>query len=316
MKRIKLTLSSFLKKTILLLALTLCYPQSEILSHYIAPDFDTSPFYNRYLEKPKESETTPASFFILNNEYNRGALDNRNVNNTTLYGESFFKEGMFTLNFNVNYIYFDQKDRQDAARYGKPYVGGKLFPFYKSQADDNYFFFLEGRIGFPVSAETSRFIDSNYYSAQGNAAFGYKWNSISLTGKIGGEMPISPNRPHDEHEDGVPYYLRPPEPILSYFIEEVQVKRSTNATGNIYYSISPDVSLFAGYMYKTPFYGVQKETATGNKVPLIFREASIGLQYRFLEKYILTLSYKNPLYRGEDFRPYESSIQMAFSLNL
>lgn len=316
MKILKLWVTSLIKKRILLLAVILYYPQNEIWSHYIAPDFDSSPFYIRYLEKPKENENTPPTFFILNNEYNRGGLDNRNINNTTLYGESFFKEGLFTLNFNVNYIYFDQKDRQDAARYGKPYLGGKLFPFYKSQANDDYFFFLEGRLGLPASAETSRFIDSNYYSAQGNLALGYKWNSISFTGKVGGEMPISPNRPHDEHEDGVPYYLRPPEPILSYFMEDIQVKKSTTASGNIFYAINAEFSLFAGYTYKTPFYGVQKETSTGNKVPLIFREASIGLHYRITEKYILTLSYRNPLYRGEDFRPYESSIHTAFSASL
>jgi hypothetical protein len=316
MKIIMQSLASLLKNNILFLAVILCYPQNEIWSHYIAPDFDTSPFYIRYLEKPKENENTPPSFFILNNEYNRGALDNRNTSTTTLYGESFFKEGLFTLNFNINYIYFDQKDRQDAARYGKPYLGGKLFPFLKTQANDDYFFFLEGRLGLPISAETSRFIDSNYYSAQGNIALGYKYNVFSFTGKVGGEIPISPNRPHDEHEDGVAYYLRPPEPILSYFIEDIQLKKSTNASGNIFYSITSEFSIFVGYTYKTPFYGVQKETSTGNKVPLIFREASIGLHYRITEKYLLTLSYRNPLYRGEDFRPYESSLQAAFSVNL
>ncbi len=278
------SLNKFLRVSLFIITAILCYPQKSILAHYIAPDFDTSPFYVRYLDKPNEDKNSPASFLILNNEFNRGALDNRNTNTTTLYGESFFNEGLFTLNFNVNYIYFDQKNRQDAARYGKPYIGGKFFPFHETQANHNYFFFLEARLGLPISAETSRFIDSNYYSTQGNIAFGYKWNVISFTGKIGGEIPISPNRPHDEHEDGVPYYLRPQEPILSYFIEEIQLKKSTNAVGNIFYAFTSELSLFAGYTYKTPFYGVQKETSTGNKVPLIFKEASIGMHYRITEK--------------------------------
>lgn len=53
-------------------------------------------------------------------------------------------KGLFTVNADFSYIYYDQKERNDFARYGKPNIGSKLFPFVKTQAEKNYFLFLEG----------------------------------------------------------------------------------------------------------------------------------------------------------------------------
>ena len=225
--------------------------------------------------------------------------------------------GLFTVNANVSYIYYDQKERSDFARYGKPYIGSKLFPFYKTQSENNYFFFLEGRIGFPTSAVNQKFIESNYYTAQGNAAFGYLWKDFSIVGRVGGEIPISRYTGDRATEyDEVPYILRPPQTFTYNQIDNVELKKTTNAAGFISYIINNHISIFTGYSYRTPFNGIQKERSTGDKVPLIFREASFGVNYRFSEKYMLTVSYRNPLYRGRDFRPYESSINIAFIFNL
>ena len=298
-----------------ILAATLYYLLTSIYlnAHHTGSGLDTTQFNVRFLGQGEDTGKFPPTYFILSNDYNRGSQENRNINNTTIYGESIFMQGLFTVNANFSYIYYDQKERSDFARYGKPYIGSKLFPFYKTQAENNYFFFVEGRIGFPTSGVNQKFIESNYYTAQGNLAFGYLWKRISVVGRIGGEMPISrytgdTNNTNDE----VPYILRQEQKFTYNQIDNIQLKKTTNAAGFISYIINNHISIFSGYTYRTPFNGIQKERSSGDKVPLIFREVTLGVNYRFSEKYMLTVSYRNPLYRGRDFRPYESSINIAF----
>ena len=289
----------------------------SLYSHHTGSGLDTTQFNVRFLGQDADKGGFPPTYFIVSNDYNRGAQENRNINTTTVYGESIFMNGLFTVNANFSYIYYDQKERSDFARYGKPYVGSKLFPFYKTQAENTYFFFLEGRVGFPTSAVNQKFIDSNYWTAQGNLAFGYLLKSISIVGRVGGEIPISRYTGDRTTEyDEVPYILRPPQTFSYNQIDKIELKKTTNASGFISYIINNHISFFVGYLYRTPFNGIQKDRSTGDKIPSIFREASVGLNYRFNEKYMLTFTYRNPLYRGKDFRPYESSISVALVFNL
>jgi len=289
----------------------------SLQAHHTGSGLDTTQFNVRFLGQEADTSGFPPTYFIMSNDYNRGAQENRNIDTTTIYGESIFMKGLFTVNANFSYVYYDQKNRSDFARYGKPYIGSKLFPFYKTQADKKYFFFLEGRIGFPTSGVNHKFIDSNYYTAQGNMAFGYLWKDFSVVGRVGGEMPISRYTGDRSTEyDEVPYILRPPQTFTWNHIDNIQLKKTTNAAGFISYIVNNHISIFTGYSYRTPFNGIQKERSTGDKVPLAFREVSFGLNYKFNEKYMLTVSYRNPLYRGKDFRPYESSINVAFTFNL
>jgi hypothetical protein len=289
----------------------------SINSHHTGSGLDTTQFNVRFLGKDEDKGGFPPTYFIVSNDYNRGAQENRNINTTNVYGESIFMRGLFTVNANFSYVYYDQKERSDFARYGKPYIGSKLFPFYETQADNNYFFFLEGRIGFPTSAVKQKFIDSNYYTAQGNMAFGYLWKDFSVVGRVGGEIPISRYTGDRSNEyDEVPYILRPPQVFNYNQIDKIELKKTTNASGFVSYILNNHISFFAGYLYRTPFNGIQKDRTSGDKVPLIFREVSGGINYRFSEKYMLTVTYRNPLYRGKDFRPYESSISIALVFNL
>lgn len=288
-----------------------------IEAHHTGSGLDTTQFNVRFLGQEEDKGGFPPTYFIVSNDYNRGAQENRNINTTNVYGESIFMRGLFTVNANFSYIYYDQKERSDFARYGKPYVGSKLFPFYKTQAENNYFFFLEGRVGFPTSAVNQKFIDSNYWTGQGNIALGYLLKSISIVGRIGGEIPISRYTGDRSNEyDEVPYILRPPQVFNYNQIDKIELKKTTNASGFVSYIVNNHISFFAGYLYRTPFNGIQKDRTSGDKVPLIFREVSGGINYRFNEKYMLTVTYRNPLYRGKDFRPYESSISIALVFNL
>ncbi|MBK8398104.1 MAG: hypothetical protein IPL26_23050 [Leptospiraceae bacterium] len=289
----------------------------SLSAHHTGSGLDTTQFNVRFLDQEADKDGFPPTYFIISNDYNRGARENRNINTTTIYGESIFMKGLFTVNADFSYIYYDQKERNDFARYGKPNIGSKLFPFVKTQAEKNYFLFLEGRIGFPTSGEKNKFIESNYYTAQGNIAFGYLWKKFSIVGRFGGDMPISRYQGDTSVEyDEVPYILRPPRTVTYNQIDNIQLKKTTNASGFISYILNNHISFFSGYLYRTPFNGIQKERSTGDKIPLIFREVSFGLNYRFSEKYMLTVSYRNPLYRGRDFRIYESSINIAFIFNL
>lgn len=288
---------------------------SKLFSHHTGAGLDSTIFNFRFLD---QNSKYPPTYFILSSDYNKGSLENRNVIHNTIFLESFFLKGKLTLNGTFSYIYYDQKNRDDAARFGKPFVGMKYFPFAESQKEKKFFFYIEGRVGLATKSQTGKFIESNYNSGVGNIAIGYLYSRFAFLFRAGGEIPLSRNLSNYDNEEGIPYYLKtPPKNELILFpSEKIELKKSYNLSAIINIGIINNLSGFVGFLYKTPFYGIEKETTTGDKVPLIFREASIGANYIFLEKYLFSISYRNPLNRGAEFRPYESSYQIAFSMSL
>jgi hypothetical protein len=283
----------------------------SIYSHHTGAGLDTTLFNFRFLNNEKQGQDFPPTFFIFSTEWNRGAKENKDIYNNTVYVESFFMKGAFTINANMSYLYYDQKDRSDAGRYGKPGIGSKIFPFYKTQAEKNFFVFIEPRINFATGPDNTKFIESNYYTGSLNLAGGYAYQRFSFVTRIGGEFPLTKNT-SDNSENNLPNFLRLSTPNTS----NIELKKVTSINSIISYSIVQNFSIFTGFLYRTPFNGVEKEISTGDRVPLIFREGTIGMNYVLNEKYIFTLSYKHPFNRGREFRPYESSLLFAFSFSL
>jgi hypothetical protein len=253
----------------------------------------------------------PANYLVLTQDYYKATNENANVYTTTAFVEIPFYEGKFAVNASVPWNYYQQKNRSDAARIGKTYLGAKWFPL--GDFEKNYFVVLEGNLGFPSGPDTDRFTGGNYYSGQGLLTLGYLWNKWSFVIKAGGIAPLSRLEPSNlQDNDGIPYWLRPAtaEPPSQRY----ELKRTTLIQGYITYLLQREVSLFTGYLYRTPYEGVDFDTRDRDTIPRIFTEGTVGFTYNFSERYNLTVGYRYPFYRKPDHRLYESAWTVAFSM--
>jgi len=267
----------------------------------------------RFVDPFTGQREQPASYFVLTQDYYKATNENSNIYTTTAFVEVPFAEGQFAVNLSVPWIYFQQKGRGDAARIGKPYIGGKWLPL--ADFEKNYFLVLEGNIGFPSGPDTDRFTGGNYYSGQGMLTLGYLYNQWSFVLKGGGIQPLSRLRPSNlQDNDGIPYWLRPE--TADPPSERYELKKTTLFQGYVTYLFRPEVSLFVGWLYRTPYQGVDFDLETKETVPRIFQEGSVGCTYNFSEKYNLIITYRYPTYRKSDHRLYESAWTVAFSIEL
>ncbi|HNO22817.1 MAG TPA: hypothetical protein PKK94_07550 [Leptospiraceae bacterium] len=285
---------------------------SIMKAHHTGSGSDGAPNSNaRFIDPFTGKREKPANYGIMTYDLQKGERKNRNVHTVSAFGEVIFGEGQFALNATASYIYYDQKDRSDAARIGKVYLGAKYLPFFS--LDKNYFFVLEGRLGFPSGPDTDRFAGGNYYTGTANFTAGYKLDKFAFIGKISGIFPLSKLSPNNSNnDDGIPYYLRTS--VQSQEHNEIQLKKAGVYSVFINYFAHPNISLFTGFLYRTPYYGVEKETSTADRIPAFYKEGSIGISYNFSEKYTLSTMYRYPIDRGREFRPYESALTTAFTM--
>ncbi len=281
-------------------------------AHHTASGSDGAPNSNaRFIDPFTGKREKPANYGIITHDFQKGERKNRNVHTASAFGEVIFGEGQFALNAAASYIYYDQKDRRDAARIGKVYLGAKYLPFFS--LDKNYFFVLEGRLGFPSGSDTDRFTGGNYYTGTANFTAGYKLDKFAFIAKVSGIFPLSRLNPsNSNNDDGIPYYLRTSAQSPEH--NEIQLKKAGIYSAFINYFAHQNISLFTGFLYRTPYYGVEKETASADRIPAFYREGSVGVSYNFSEKYTLSTMYRYPLDRGREFRPYESALTTAFMM--
>jgi hypothetical protein len=287
----------------------------QLFAHHTGAGSDfVQPNNNRFLDPFTGRRESPGNYLIYNYELLKGERENRNVHANTLFVEKILGEGKYAINFSALYIYYEQFDRKDAARYGKPFIGAKYLPFL--DLSKNYIFILESRLGFPSGKRTDRFTGGNYYVGNLQFTTGYIYKRFSILGKIIGLFPFwNGGTVTQEDYSGVPYYLRPtPDYFARYLADKVQLKKSTiySIYANVF--IFKHLSVFFGFLYRTPYEGIEKTRATGDRIPLIFRESSIGFTIPFSEKYALTLTYRQPLNRGKEFRLYESAYNLSFMM--
>ncbi|MCC5813553.1 MAG: hypothetical protein JJT78_02250 [Leptospira sp.] len=292
---------------ILCLGLSFLYPLS---AHHTGTSHNPTAT-TRFVDPFTGKREQPANYLVLTQDYYKATNENSNVYTTTGFVELPFKEGEFAFNVSVPWTYFEQKGREDAARIGKTYMGGKWLPLADFQKD--YFIVLEGNVGFPSGPDTDRFTGGNYYTGQALVTLGYLWRDWSFVLKAGGVQPLSRLEPSNlQDNDGIPFWLRPAssEPPRQRY----ELKKTTLIQTYVTYLLMKEVSLFGGYLYRTPFQGVDFDTRTEDTIPRIFQEVTTGFTYNFSEKYNLTVGYRYPLYRKSDHRLYESAWTVAFSM--
>lgn len=254
----------------------------------------------------------PSSFLTLGGEWQKGAKENKDIFISNLFAEYRFPtKTSLAVNINLPYHYFRQKKRKDASRYGKVQLGFKYQPILQGSS---YFGILEGRLGFPSGSNPDQFTGGDYYTGTLFLTLGKAFleNRFSVLFRVGGIFPLTKlHQKNQAADDGINYFLRTKTVITTE--EPFELKKVTilSAYLNYYYH---SFTFFIGYLYRTPFEGVEKQLATGDKIPLIFKEASIGVSYLFAKRYIASFSYRRPRYRGQDFRPYESIYNLAISV--
>ena len=177
----------------------------------------------------------------------------------------------------------------------------------------NYILILETRLGFPSGSDTDRFTGGDYYVGSGIGTFGYIWNRLALVGKITGNFPLTKLHPQNQnYDDGIPYWARTSLPSTS--TESIELKKVTILSTYLTYYVHSKISLYTGFLYRNPYEGIEKTLSTGDRIPLVFREGSVGFSYNFSEKYFLGVTYRHPLERGKEFRLYESAITTVLSM--
>ena len=181
----------------------------QIFSHHTGGGGDfIQPNNNRFVDPFTGKREKPNDYFLFNYEMLKGERENRNIHTSTIFAEKILADGMFGLNFSAPFIYYEQKNRSNAGRYGKPYIGVKYLPLFN--VNSSYILILETRLGFPSGKNGNRFAGGNYYVGITNFTAGYNLNRFTLVGKISGQFPLSGQGEIEKSEnDGIPYPLRP-----------------------------------------------------------------------------------------------------------
>ncbi len=283
---------------------------SPILAHHTGSS-DSPVATSRFVDPFTGKREKPTNYLVLTQDYYQSTRENSHLFTTTAFAEMNFFGGRFSINGSVPWNYYQQRNREDAARIGKTYLGFKYQPFF--DLDKPYFFVIEGSVGFPSGPDTDKFTGGNYYSGTGFIKLGYLYEKWAFVTKLGGIRPLTSSQPNNlQDNDGVPYYLRlpsatAPEPTYQY-------KNTGIASAYITYYLIPEMSIFSGILYRNPYNGVEYSQNKDKLNPHFFTEGSVGFSWNFSEKYNLSLAYRYPLQRDRDFRLYQSAWTFAFSM--
>ncbi|MBL8022130.1 MAG: hypothetical protein JNM27_20820 [Leptospirales bacterium] len=231
----------------------------------------------------------PETRIGISTDAQRGAADNRNIYSTTLSGEYAFVPGKFSASISAPYIYFDQKERSDAGRYGKPRAAATYMP-YNSQ----FILGFRGSIGFPTGPDTDHFTTEDYWDGGITAQTGFRLKSFVFLVSGSGLFPQA-HTPKKTENDELPWYLQGVRPRT---IREIELKKVTTWAGQIGWDFSSRFSTFVGYTYRTPYAGTEFVTHHAATVPSIYREVSVGATTQVTDSLFFSLDYRYPLYRG------------------
>ncbi len=193
----------------------------------------------RFVDPFTGKREKPANYVVLTQDFFKQTNENNNIHTSTFFGEINLKNGMFALNLSVPYTYYEQKDRSDAARIGKTYIGIKYLPLVDFQK--NYFIVFSANVGFPSGPDTDKFTGGNYYSGIPGLTFGYLLGKFSFVGKLSGIFPLSKSQPSNlQDNDGIVYWLR--NPSSSPPEETYLLKKTSLFSGYVTYLWKPGLS--------------------------------------------------------------------------
>lgn len=273
----------------------------------------------RFVDPFTGKRERPSDYFLISQDFQKGTIDNSNLHTTTLFGEFNFSGGKFAANFSVPWIYYEQKDRSDASRYGKAFVGAKWNPLVDSGLP--FFIILEGRLGFPSGADTDKFVGGDYYSGIANLTLGATWKQFLFVVRGSGIFPLSKDYAKLNEQSGLPYWAQSPSTQTTE--EHPEIQKITQWFAYVTYFWTKDFSVFGGLLYRTPYVNVigggsllEEDAETQKKFPKAFREASAGFNYTLTKGTYLTIAGRLPLTRDPDIRLYDYAITTSISFEI
>ncbi|WP_408605694.1 LIC11086 family outer membrane transporter [Leptospira fainei] len=293
--------------------------QRPILSHH-AGEGQTMASSTRFIDPFTGKKEKPLDYILITQDYQKGTIDHSNLYTTTLFGETFYSGGKFALNFSIPWIYYRQIGREDAARYGKPYLGFKWNPFIESNSP--FFILLEARLGFPSGGDSSKFTGGDYYSGLTNVTVGASFTRWLFVIRGSGIFPLSTDRSSTAEQVGVPYWAQSTNTTQTPETSP-KIQKVTQWFGYVTYRLTPNFNVFAGYLIRIPYVNVigggslVNETPNNRKTfPRIFREISSGFSCKAFKGSNLTIAGRFPLDRDSDIRLYDYAITTSLSVEI
>nr|WP_232225665.1 hypothetical protein [Leptospira broomii] len=274
----------------------------------------------RFIDPFTGKREKPLDYILMTQDYQKGTIDNSNLYTTTLFGETFYSGGKFALNFSVPWIYYQQIGRDDAARYGKPYIGFKWNPFLESTGP--FFLLLEARLGFPSGGDSDKFTGGDYYSGLTNLTVGASLDRWLFVIRGSGIFPLSRDHSSTTEQSGIPYWAQ-----ITNTIQAPEAfpktQKVTQWFGYATYRLAPNFNVFAGYLIRIPYVNVigggslVNETPGNRKAfPRSFKEVSSGFSCKAFKGSYLTIIGRLPLDRDSDIRLYDYAITTSLSFEI
>ncbi|MEM7184581.1 MAG: hypothetical protein AAF518_27040 [Spirochaetota bacterium] len=197
---------------------------------------------------------TPRPYFALTSELSQGARGRQDILETGFFAEMFFWKGRLSWNFSYSFYYYSLQNKQNVAKYGKPFLGSKFVPFLTLPY--NLVFFLENRVGFPTGQNWEKFTGGNYYVLDSSALLGKTFSKWSVFLRIGGMIPersiYTFSKP--SLEASLPYLLQRGSLVEQ---ETLLLKKVSYAHFLFQIPLAKQWSSFLGYFYRTPYNGVE-----------------------------------------------------------
>ncbi len=298
------------------------FSQGSVLWAHHAGEGGSTASSTRFIDPFTGKKGKPSDYVLITQDFQKGSIDNYNLHTTTLFAETNFANGKFALNFSAPWLYYEQKDGKDAARYGKPYLGAKWNPFI----DKNWPFFvlLEGRLGFPSGGDTDKFVGGDYYSGIANLTLGTSVGKWLFVLRGSGIFPLSKDHSSGDTQANLPYWAKDTSVANTTTTEEnVKIQKISQWFAYVTYFLNEDISVFGGLLYRTPYVNVigggslvEEDAETQKKFPKAFKEASLGFNWSMTKGTYLTVSGRLPLIRDPEIRLYDYAITTSVSIEI
>lgn len=249
-----------------------------------------------------DSTTVPRDQLVLSLDYLKGDRENRDIWTANVAGELVFFEGRLGLGLQVPYQYFEQRDRDNAARFSRPRLGLRLTPWPQIDLGSGASLYLIGDVdlGFATGSDRGRFVDENFYDSNAGATIALAIDDWIFSLRGGGVFPVS-RLPKPEIPDTPGLTRAPWEPVEETNTRDThELKKVTEWRVRAGYRLTESLLGFTGFLYRTPYAGIIKERATGDDVPKIYREVEAGLVYQLSETISITGIYRKPLFRKQE----------------
>ncbi len=249
----------------------------------------------------------PRSQVLFSVDYVKGEPDNRNIWTVSAAGELNVLDdedyGALGLNFQVPYVYYAQKDREDAGRYGRPRLGLRAQP--KLGEQETFFLVADADLGFAAGSDRDVFVDENFYDGGAGLTLGLASDRWLFTLRAGGTWPLS-QLPREESTE-VTTELQEietlpwePEP-LTVTRETHELEKVTEWRARLGFrplpSFAETFTVFGGFAYRVPYAGVIQERANAGEEPRIYRELEAGVSFGITDNMLVSAGYRYPLFR-------------------